>query len=66
MKITVLKHKDADVIIEELDIGKRRIKVKLLNEDLFVPTSSCETFYSSDLIAKVLLLKGRLTSVMKY
>ncbi len=55
---TLLKHKDANVFIEELSSGKNKIYVELLNSNLFMPKSTCETSYPLDLITKILEVKG--------
>jgi 2-polyprenyl-3-methyl-5-hydroxy-6-metoxy-1,4-benzoquinol methylase len=54
----ILEHKDAYVHVEELPTGKNKIYVELINDDLFMPTKTCETFYPIDLIDKILDLKG--------
>jgi 2-polyprenyl-3-methyl-5-hydroxy-6-metoxy-1,4-benzoquinol methylase len=55
---TILKHRDANVYIEELPNGKNKIHVELINDDLFMPIKACETRYPIDLIGKILDLKG--------
>jgi len=55
---TSLKHNDANVYVEELASGKKKICVELLNKDLFIPLRTCETSYPIDLIDKILSLKG--------
>ncbi|WP_158592189.1 class I SAM-dependent methyltransferase [Noviherbaspirillum sedimenti] len=55
--MTVLKHKDADVHIEQLPNGKNKIDVAM-HQDLFIPIKNCETAYPLDLIEKLLGIKG--------
>jgi len=57
MKIT-LKHKYANVFIEDIPSGKNKIHVTLLNNDLFMPINTCETSYPIELIDKILNVKG--------
>lgn len=57
MKST-LKHRDANILVEELKSGKNKIYVKPINNDLFVSINTCETSYPIDLIDKILQLKG--------
>lgn len=53
-----LKHRYANIIIEELKSGKNKIYVEPINNELFVPINTCETSYPIDLIDKILQLKG--------
>jgi len=56
--VTILKHNDANVHIEELSTGKKKIYVELTNNDLFLPIKTCETSYPVGLIDKILDLRG--------
>jgi len=53
-----LAHPDGEVQIEELPNGRRRLTVHLTNTSLFIPSGSCETAYSRDLIQAILAVKG--------
>ena len=55
---TLVHNESANITIEELPSGKRKIFVELLNSDLFMPIKTCETNYPIDLIDKILMLKG--------
>jgi 2-polyprenyl-3-methyl-5-hydroxy-6-metoxy-1,4-benzoquinol methylase len=55
---TTLKHKQADVFIDETPSGKNKVVVKLRDSDLFMPRSTCETTYPIDLIESILDAKG--------
>lgn len=55
--MTVLKHKDADILIEKLPNEKNKINVKMLNNS-FIPIAQCETSYPVELIEKILDIKG--------
>lgn len=55
---TIIEHKDANVHIEELSTIKNKIYVKLINDDLFMPTKTCVTSYPIGLIKKILDIKG--------
>lgn len=54
----ILNHSDARVHIEELDAGKKIIKVEGLRDNLFIPVKTCKTKYPVALIEKILDLKG--------
>ena len=54
----ILKHKNAQVRINELPNGKRRISVRPFSKDLLIPTSTWETFYPVELIDLILKIKG--------
>jgi len=56
--ITTLNHKDSNVVIETLAMGKNMVHVELLTKELFIPVNRCETSYPIDLIDKILSLKG--------
>jgi 2-polyprenyl-3-methyl-5-hydroxy-6-metoxy-1,4-benzoquinol methylase len=55
---TILKHKDANIHVEELSTGKYKVYVEIIKNDLFIPTKICETSYPIDLIDKILKQKG--------
>lgn len=55
---TTLRHRNANVLVEELQFNKNKIYVEILNNDLFIPINTCETSYPIDLIDKILDLKG--------
>ncbi|MEC4684196.1 MAG: class I SAM-dependent methyltransferase [Nitrospirota bacterium] len=55
---TTLKHRDANVVVEELASGKKKIHVEIPSGDLFMTTKTCETSYPLDLIDKILSVKG--------
>src|SRR5436309_1759361 len=52
-----LKHPDADVQVEDLPNGRRRITVQPINLP-FMPSSTCETAYPLDLIEAIFATKG--------
>ena len=57
MSIT-LNNPDAQVQIEELSNGRKRILVNLLNKNIFTPSNHCETSYPIELLQLILDVKG--------
>lgn len=57
MSIT-LKHPDAQIHIDELSNGKKRILVLLNKSLMFMPHKCCETSYPVELIQLILSVKG--------
>ena len=56
--MSVMKTQDAEIQIDELDSGKRRITVHLADPSQYVPSSVWETAYSIELIEQVLHAMG--------
>jgi 2-polyprenyl-3-methyl-5-hydroxy-6-metoxy-1,4-benzoquinol methylase len=56
--VTRLDHPAAEVAVEEIGAGRRRIVVRPLDGSMFVPIRECDTVYSLELIARVLEVKG--------
>ncbi len=54
----VLHHTDAEILIKDTSNNKKKISVKLKNNNDFMPIDSCETTYPIKLIEKILSLKG--------
>ncbi|HUV03484.1 MAG TPA: class I SAM-dependent methyltransferase [Armatimonadota bacterium] len=54
----VLEHRDAQVLVDELQGGKRRMSVRLFDKSAFMPIASLETAYPESLIRQVLEVKG--------
>jgi len=55
---TTLRHPDGVVHIEQLETGKNKITVELLNEKVFMLRSTCETSYPVELIEQIMKVKG--------
>jgi len=53
-----LVHPDAEIRVEEIGEGQRRVIVEVHDESLYVPKASCVTSYSVELIAAILSVKG--------
>jgi len=56
--LKILKHRDAVIYIENLSNGKNKIRVKPINNNIYILTQSCETHYPIDMISKILDLVG--------
>ncbi|MBI5739886.1 MAG: class I SAM-dependent methyltransferase [Nitrospirae bacterium] len=56
--ITILKHNEATVTVEELPSGKNRIIIEPLNQNSFIRCKTWETVYPLNLIEKILTIKG--------
>lgn len=55
---TTLKHPDAQIQVNELPNGRKRISVRPLNKSIFVARECCETSYSVELVQQILDVKG--------
>lgn len=55
---TILRHPDGLVIVEQLKTGKKKISVELLNKEVFMLRTTCETSYPIDLIEQIMNVKG--------
>lgn len=53
-----LHHPDAEILVKDTGTNKKEIKCKLKNNNVFMPTSNCETTYPIDLIEEILDVKG--------
>lgn len=53
-----LHHADAEILVKNINGDKNKITVKLKNNSVFMPISTCETTYPINLIEKVLSIKG--------
>ncbi|HRI03754.1 MAG TPA: class I SAM-dependent methyltransferase [Pyrinomonadaceae bacterium] len=54
----IIAHADGELQIIEMDNGLRRVTVRPADDSQFVPIYSCETTYPTDLIEKILAVKG--------
>ena len=57
MTVTLKRH-DAEIYVDDLPNGKKRITVNASDKSIFVPFKSCETSYPLELIELILDVKG--------
>ena len=54
----IIAHADGELHITDIDNGLRRVTVKPSDAQQFIAVHSCETAYPTNLIEKILAVKG--------